>query len=148
MDLLTALKTRRSVRNYSEENIPLSLIEEIAEYGLYAPSAHNQQAWKLYLISNPQDRNFLGELMEYGKMIPQAGRVILAGFDEKKLRSPEFIQQDMGACIQNILLATHAKGLGAVWIGLYPHEKEIEQIRQHFRCEENIVPFALIAIGK
>ena len=86
--------------------------------------------------------------MEFGKMIPQAQGVILACFDEERLRSPEFIQQDMGASIQNILLASHEQGLGAVWVGLYPHEKEMEAIHEHFGLEKHIVPFALIVVGK
>lgn len=74
--------------------------------------------------------------------------MILVSFDQKSLRSPEFIQQDMGACIQNILLSSHAQGLGAVWVGLYTHEAEMQAIHQYFQLPETIVPFALVAIGK
>lgn len=126
----------------------LQQLQKIAEYGLYAPSAHNQQAWKFFIISKKSDFVFLGQLMEFWKMIPQAWGVILVSFDQKSLRSPEFIQQDMGACIQNILLSSHAQGLGAVWVGLYPHEAEMQAIHQHFQLPETIVPFALVAIGK
>ncbi len=128
--------------------ISLEELQTIAEYGLFAPSAHNQQARKFFLISKKSDFEFLGELMEFGKMIPHAWGVILATFDQEKLRSPEFIQQDMGACIQNILLTSHAQGFGAVWVGLYPHETEMQAIHQHFQLPEQIVPFALISLGK
>ncbi len=74
--------------------------------------------------------------------------MILAVFDQEQLRSPEFIEQDMGASIQNILLASHAQGFGAVWVGLYPHEAEMQAIHQHFQLPEQIVPFALISLGK
>lgn len=74
--------------------------------------------------------------------------MILAAFDQEKLRSPEFIQQDMGACIQNILLAGHAQGFGAVRVGLYPHEEEMQEIHEHFQLVEQVVPFALISLGK
>ena len=72
MDTLTAIKTRRSVRNYKAESLDTNLISEIVEYGLYAPSAHNEQAWKYYIISKAEDRNFLAETMEYGKMLLNA----------------------------------------------------------------------------
>jgi nitroreductase len=39
---------------------------------LYAPSAHNEQAWKYYIVSKKEDRKFLAEIMEYGKMLPNA----------------------------------------------------------------------------
>ena len=72
MDTLTAIKTRRSIRNYKDEILDTNLISEIVEYGLYAPSAHNQQARKFYIISKKEDREFLAETMEYGKMLLNA----------------------------------------------------------------------------
>ncbi len=148
MNLQEALKTRRSVRTYSNEVPSQELIEKVIEMACYAPSAHNQQARTFFLIAKAEDRNFLGEVMEFGKMIPQAPWTVLAAYDTSSLRSPEFIQQDMGAAMQNLLLASHAEGLGAVWVGLYPHEAEMQAIHQHFQLPESIVPFALVAIGK
>ena len=72
MDTLTTIKTRRSVRMYKEEDLDTNLISEIVSYWLYAPSAHNQQAWKYYIISRKKDREFLADTMEYGKMLPNA----------------------------------------------------------------------------
>ncbi len=72
MDTLACITTRRSVRSYLDEMISLEELQTIAEYGLFAPSAHNQQARKFFLISKKSDFEFLGELMEFGKMIPQA----------------------------------------------------------------------------
>lgn len=43
----------------------LQQLQKIAEYGLYAPSAHNQQAWKFFIISKKSDFVFLGQLMEF-----------------------------------------------------------------------------------
>lgn len=72
MDTLTAIKTRRSVRNYKAEILDINLVSEIVSYGLYAPSAHNEQAWKYYIISKAEDKSFLAETMEYGKMLTNA----------------------------------------------------------------------------
>lgn len=147
MDTLTAIKTRRSIRNYKEEILDTNLIFEIIEYWLYAPSAHNEQARKYYIISNKQDRIFLSEIMEYGKMLPNAWWCILACFDNDSIRSIEFIQQDMWASIQSILLAAHEKWIWTVRLWLYPHEEPIEQISHHFNLPENIIPFAIISMG-
>ncbi|MBQ7617033.1 nitroreductase family protein [bacterium] len=59
MDTLKAITTRRSVRNYTDEKFDSKLLIEIISYGFYAPSAHNQQAWKYYIISKQEDHNFL-----------------------------------------------------------------------------------------
>lgn len=146
MDLTTAIQTRRSIRLYTPDPIDQSLIEKILSNWLYAPSAHNQQARKFFLISSSEDKAFLGDIMEFWKMIPSAQRVVLAAFDQTLLRDPEFIQQDMGASIQNILLSAHQEGIWAVRCGLYPHQSEMDQIASHFSLSEEIVPFALISL--
>lgn len=146
MDTLTAIKTRRSVRNYKSEILDINLISEIIEYWLYAPSAHNQQARKYYIISKKEDREFLAETMEYWKMLPNAWWCVLACFNNDNVRSIEFIQQDMWASIQNILLAAHEKWIWTVRLWLYPHEDPMNKISQHFNLPENITPFAIISM--
>lgn len=146
METLTSIKTRRSIRNYNWETLDINLISEIIKYWLYAPSAHNQQARKYYIISKKEDRIFLSEVMEYGKMLPNAWWCILACFDNDSIRSMEFIQQDMWASIQNILLAAHEKWIWTVRLWLYPHEEPMNKISQHFNLPENIVPFAIISM--
>lgn len=148
MDTLQAIKTRRSVRIYIPEPLDQKGIEDIVKYAYYAPSAHNQQAWKYFLVSKLEDHMFLADTMEYGKMLADAPCVLLACYDKSLLRSSEFIQQDMGASIQTLLLAGHAQWFWAVRVGLYPHEVEMQKIHQHFQLPESIVPFALIAMGK
>ncbi len=146
MDTLTSIKTRRSIRNYKDETLDTNLIREIVEYWLYAPSAHNEQAWKYYIISKKEDREFLSEVMEFWKMLPKAWWCIIACFDNDCVRSPEFIQQDMWASIQNILLAANEKWVWSVWLWLYPHEEPMNKISQHFNLQENITPFAIISM--
>ena len=148
MDTLTAITTRRSIRNYLDEELDVSLLQEILRYALYAPSAHNEQAWKYYIVSKKEDRIFLSGVMEFWKMLPNAWWAVLACFDKDKVRSIEFIQQDMWASIQNFLLAAHEKWIGSVWLGLYPHEVEMKKISEYFKLPENVVPFAIISLGK
>lgn len=147
MDTLTAIKTRRSVRNYKAEILDINLVSEIVSYGLYAPSAHNEQAWKYYIISKAEDKSFLAETMEYGKMLTNAWWCILACFDNECVRSMEFVQQDMWASIQSILLAAHEKWVWTVRLWLYPHEEPMKRISQYFNLSENITPFAIISMG-
>ena len=148
MQTIEAIKTRRSVRTYSQsQKLTPEQIAEVAEYWLYAPSAHNQQARKYYIITKQEDLDFLWNLMEWWKMIPTASWVILACFDKEKLVSPEFIEQDMWASIQNIRLAAHEKWYWMVRVWTYPHEEPIKEIKKYFKLDENITPFALLQIG-
>lgn len=146
MDTLTAIKTRRSIRNYKDETLDVNLISEIVEYWFCAPSAHNQQARKYYIISKKEDREFLAETMEYWKMLLDAWWCVLACFDKNYVRSMEFVPQDMGASIQSILLAAHERWVWTVWLWLYPHEDQMNKIFQHFNLAENVVPFAIISM--
>lgn len=148
MQTLEAIKTRRSVRTYSQtQKLTPEQIAEVAEYWLYAPSAHNQQARKYYIITKQEDLNFLWNLMERWKMIPTASWAVLACFDEKNLRAKDFIQQDMWASVQNIRLAAHEKWYWMVRIWTYPHEEPIKEIKKYFNLDENITPFAILPVG-
>lgn len=148
MQALEAIKTRRSFRTYSQtQKLTPEQIAEVVEYWLYAPSAHNQQARKYYIITKQEDLDFLWNLMERWKMIPTASWVILACFDENNIRSKEFIEQDMWASIENIRLAAHDKWYWMVRIWTYPHEEPIKEIKKHFNLDENITPFAILPIG-
>lgn len=147
MDTLTAIKTRRSIRNYNWKNLDTNLISEIIEYWFYAPSAHNQQARKYYIISKKEDREFIANTMEYGKMLNNAWWCILACFNNENTTSIEFIQQDMWASIQNILLAAHEKWIWTVRLWLYPHKEPINKIINYFNLPKNITPFAIISMG-
>ena len=147
MQTLETIKTRRSIRTYSStQKLTPEQIQEVVEYWLYAPSAHNQQAWKYYIITKQEELDFLWNLMERWKMIPSASWVILACFDNDKLRSPEFIQQDMWASIQNIRLAAHEKWYWMVRVWTYPHEDIVNSIKEYFKLPQNITPFAILPI--
>ena len=133
MQTLENIKSRRSIRVYSKtEKLTPEQIAEVVEYWLYAPSADNQQARKYFIITKQEDLNFLWNLMERWKMIPNASWVILACFDEEKLIDEEFIQQDMWASIENIRLAAHEKWYWMVWVWTYPNKKPIEEIKKYF----------------
>lgn len=148
MQTLDTIKTRRSIRTYSQtQKLTPAQIAEVVEYWLYAPSAMNQQAWKYFIITKQSDLDFLWNLMERWKMIPTASWVILACFDEKNLRAKDFIQQDMWASVQNIRLAAHEKGYWMVRIWTYPHQDPINEIKKYFKLDENIIPFAILPIG-
>ena len=147
MQTLENIKSRRSIRIYSKtKKLTPEEIYEVVEYWLYAPSADNQQARKYYIITKQEDLNFLWDLMEWWKMIPNASWVILACFEQDKLLAPEFIQQDMWASIENIRLAAHEKWYWMVRVWTYPDEKPIEEIKKYFKLSDNIIPFALLPI--
>jgi nitroreductase len=80
-------------------------------------------------------------------MCLQAPAAILICGDPSLETFPGFWVQDCSAAAQNLLLAAHARGLGAVWTGIYPMEERIEGFRRLFGIPDSVVPMALIPIG-
>jgi nitroreductase len=67
--------------------------------------------------------------------------------DTRIEESVEYINTDCSAATQNILLAAHDMGLGAVWLGIYPRERRVEEIRRLLSVPRQVLPIALVALG-
>jgi nitroreductase len=129
---------RRSVRNYSDKDVPDDIIHEIIRAGTYAPTAVNIQPWRFVVIRN---RKLIDELDERAKkifvgMYRDSHIPALAGY-AKALAKPEtrilynapvFIlvfaspdamnEHDCALAAENMMLAAHSLGIGSCWIGL------------------------------
>ena len=116
MDVLEAIKTRRSIRNYRDEPIPEKSIEAILEAGRWAPSADNSQPWKFILVRDSEVKEKLAECFIYGRFIANTPLTIAVTINPNVSSHPV---EDGAAATQNMLLAAHALGLGACWIGSY-----------------------------
>ncbi len=55
--------------------------------------------------------------------------------------------QDCSAAIENLLLAVHMLGLGAVWLGVHPREERMKYMKKLFSLPKNIIPISCIAVG-
>jgi nitroreductase len=147
MDLFEAIFTRRSVRKYVPGPVSESLIEELLRAAMAAPSAGNRQPWHFVVID---DRKLLDEIPKFNKyaeMLKEATLAILICGDERLERGPGYYPLDCSAAAQNLLLAAHGKGLGAVWLGIHPKEDRMVKMRDLVGVPDGIHPFALIAVG-
>ena len=146
MDAMEAILTRRSIRKYTKQPVPDEVLKELLEAAMCAPSAGNQQPWCFVVI---KDRKILDEIPKfhtYAQMLKEAPVAVLVCCDSD-LQLGEFGVQDCSAATQNILLAAHAKGLGAVWLGVYPREQRVTAIKKLLNLPEHIIPISLISIG-
>jgi len=122
------------------------VLEELLKAAMYAPSAGNCQPWHFVVI---KDRKILDEIPRfhpYSRMLKEAPVAILVGCDWD-LQMPGFGVQDCSAATQNILLAAQAKGLGTVWLGIYPDEAMVANMKRLLKLPEHIVPIALVSVG-
>ena len=148
MDVLEALRTRRSIRKYTKEEIPEGDIRKIIEAGMSGPSAANSQPWHFIIIKSRSILNEIPKASPYAQMAKDAAIAIVVCGDLKLDRVPQFWQQDCSIAAQNILLAAHSLGYGAVWTGAYPMEDRYKNLQKLLGIPLSIIPLAVIPIGK
>ncbi|RLC21655.1 MAG: nitroreductase family protein [Deltaproteobacteria bacterium] len=115
--MLDTIKTRRSIRKFTEEDVDAAAVSRIIEMGTWAPSGHNNQPWRFLVIRDPALKEALSGLTSSGRIIREAPVSIAVFLDRDASYHRVKDIQAMGACIQNMLLAIHHMGLGGVWIG-------------------------------
>jgi len=150
LEVFEAIKTRRSIRSFTDEDVSNEDIERILDAARYAPSAGNIQPWIFIVVRDEKIKMRLSEAALGQFFIEEAPVVIVVCADEERSRrgygdrgAKLYCIQDTAAATQNILLAAHALGLGACWIGAF-NEEEVKKI---LNIPEGVRPVAIIPIG-
>ena len=143
--MLEKIKTRRSIRRFTTDEVDDKTVDMIIEMGTWAPSGLNNQPWKFVIIRDQNVKERLSAQTRYARVI-QGANVCIAVFLDRD-QSYDRIKdiQAVGACIQNMLLAIHALGLGGVWLGeILKNREAVEQI---LNVPESCELMAVIALG-
>ena len=147
MDALEAILGRRSIRKYTAEPVTETDIDTILHAAMAAPSAGNQQPWHFVVSTDREQLARMAECTPYGSMLLAAPLAIAVCADTRELKHPQMWQQDCGAATENALVAIHALGLGAVWLGFWPKAERVEPLRAVLGLPEGVEPFSVLAIG-
>ncbi len=116
--VLKAIRERRSVRHFTGDPVTREEILEILEAGRWAPSGLNNQPWRFLVVTAGDARQAgLAGCTKYAPIVRAAGALLCVLLDRGAMYNEIKDHQGAGACIQNMLLAAHALGLGAVWLG-------------------------------
>jgi nitroreductase len=146
MEAEKAIRTRRSIRTFEETPVDEDDLQGMLEAGRWAPSGLNNQPWRVVVV---RDRKMAGKLASFTKYssIVEAAPLILAVFlDLAASYDRDKDAMALGAFIQNILLAAHARGLGAVWLGEILKNKD--EVRDTLKVAPGFELMAVIAAGK
>ena len=144
------IMTRTSVRDYTDQTISADTIEMLLRAGMAAPTAVNKQPWHFVVVNGREKLDQLAQTNPYAKMLEKAPLAIVVCGDMSKALEGEtraFWIQDCSAATENILLAAHALGLGAVWTGLYPDEERVDAVSEVLKLTDNFIPLCTIVIG-
>lgn len=145
MDLLEGIYSRRSLRHYTTDPVTREDLLEIMKAGSWAPSGLNNQPWRFVLVSNFSVRDSLSSLTRYSRIIQEAPSCIAVFLDREAMYHEVKDHQGAGACIQNMLLAAHALGLGAVWLGEIL--KSAAEVRELLDIPASLELMAVVAVG-
>lgn len=148
--VLANIATRTSIRSFTNDPVDDETITKILKAGMAAPTAINSQPWVFYVIKDREVMNKLADLYPNAKMAKTAAALIVpCGNREKFLKGTAegFWIQDLSAATQNILLAAHSLGLGAVWTGVYPDLKKVGSISRMLGISPAHTPLCVIPIG-
>ncbi|MCX7774456.1 MAG: nitroreductase family protein [Clostridia bacterium] len=147
-EMLQALITRRSIRKFAEKDVPDTMIQTLLEAAMNAPSACNQQPWRFIVLRDREVKAKLAEMHDGLEPLKAAPVVILVCGDPSSAKLDFYWQTDCAAATQNLLLAAHVLGLGSVWLGVDPRDKEDSaSIRSLLNLPENLKPFAMVPVG-
>ena len=147
-DPLYGLLTRRSVRSFSGEPVSPEIRRKLLEAGMAAPSAHGQKPWYFAFIESEEiKKKIIGACPWFAQPLKTADFSLLVMGSPGICRQSEYWIADCAAAAENILIAARILGLGSVWQGIAPVKENIEKIRSVLKIPEELIPFALIAIG-
>lgn len=140
---------RRSVRKYESEQVPRLTVARLIEAAEAAPSAGNLRARKYVVVTGQEMKRALALAAFSQEQVESASVVIVvcADVDRSSTRYGDrgslYAIQDASAATMCLLLATHASGLGACWVGAF----DDALVREALGLEERVLPVAIVSLG-
>lgn len=163
-DIIKVIKSRRSIRNFSDEQIKQEELDVILEAGMYAPSAAGRQAWHFTVVQN---QPILDEISSEAKKIYRSMDIeflqnlganeqfhaffhaptVIIIFGEVNAIAPN---SDCAVAAQNMMLAAEALQIGSCWISaasVITQTEKGKKIIKNLGLPEGYAPFNSIALG-
>ena len=150
MDAMECILSRTSIRNFSDQVVEENILCKLLEAGMAAPSAVNMQPWMFVVIHKRELLDTLADKLPYAKMLKKAPVAIVVCGDLRKTldqREREYWVEDCSAAAENILLAAHALGLGAVWTAVHPVPNRINAVQNTLHMPEYLIPLNVMPLG-
>ena len=147
--VLDNIMTRTSVRQFTSQPIAKDTLDIIVKAGMAAPTAINKQPWAFVVITEKNVLDSLEAVHPYSNLKTATAAIVVCG-DLKKAADDfarEYWVQDCSAATENILLAAHALGIGAVWCGVYPNPNVMPGVTRVLGLPDSVIPLNIITMG-
>ena len=147
---LDFILSRRSIRVYSPGEVSEAAVTRLLEAAMAAPSAMTKDPWRFVVVRDKQTLAKLSTLHPGAAMLASAAMaiVVCGDLDVAFERQVSYLLQDCSAAIENLLLAAHAQGLGACWVGIHPGEALIKRVKELLSLPASFVPVAVVSLGQ
>ncbi len=139
MDLMKAIKGRRSIRKYKPDPVPEEVFRALMEAVRWAPSWANTQCWEVIAIKDPKVKSELATALPKGNpalsslaiaplVLVLCGKKGISGFykGQSVTVKGDWLMFDTGIAMQTLCLEAYALGLGTVVVGMFDHKKAEE----------------------
>lgn len=151
---IESIISRRSVKKYTDQQVPLELIEQVVKAGTYAPSGMNMQSAKIIAVTNKEMRDRLShinlEIVKGRNLTTSSGHsdpfygapVVLVVLARKDVGTNIY---DGSLVMENLMIAANSLGLGSCWIHRAKETFETEEGKQIL--SELGIPDEYVGIG-
>ena len=149
MDILKAIKERRSIRNFQKKDIPQNIVDKLIDALIWAPSAGNLQSRKFYFVKDAKLKENIADAALGQNFIAEAPLVIVGCTDSRISgrygERGEYLYsiQDVAVSIMGMMLVAHENGLGTVWVGAFREEEVFDLLN----LPRNLRPVSIVPVG-
>ena len=156
MDLMDAIKGRRSIRKYKPDPVSEEALEKVMEAVKWSPSWANTQCWEVIVVKDPNVKSQLANTLtatnparssmtEAPLVVVLCGKKGISGFKKGQAATVkgDWLMFDTGIAMQSFCLAAYGQGLGTVVVGLFDHKKAEEILG----VSQNVEVVAMTPLG-
>jgi nitroreductase len=150
MTLMDTMLRRRSIRKYSDDEIPSDKLEKIIQAGLLAPTSRNRKPCKFLVV---RDRSTLKKLSKSkrsgSKMLKDANAAIVVYADSDK--ADTWIE-DSSIALSYMNLMAEEQGVGSCWVQIHLRKTGINKdsedyVRELFNLDEKYRIVGILSLG-
>jgi len=141
MEVLDAIRTRRSIRKYRSEPIPEEKLRTILEAARLAPSAANRQPWRFIVVQDVDRKKALARVADNRTFFNDAAAIVVTIGDPEA--SAGWYEKDPMIALEHIVLVATALGYGTCWIGAFDEDA----LKHLLKIPAEMKVIALLPIG-
>lgn len=159
-ETLKAIKNRRSIRKFKNNQITKEELNAIVQSAIYAPTGHNDQPWHFTIIQNKEVLNKISEVANKAMKNSEIEWISKLGSKNRPLfyNAPTVVivsgkegtyspLTDCSAAIQNMLIAAESLNIGSLWNGLVSYFFENKEEAKVLNLKEGYKPYYAVALG-